>query len=193
MAVMNRGLGRSQWLIAGIVLIGLVILLGYSRSDSIVIRGIPLKIILTAASDPSTITAYLRGDKVALHQRLQDKGVEAAIKAHYRPQIPNEEHLDQYIHQLFYDVSGYVGVAYRVNDQGILELRQRPSDPRQKRWLNLALKLGVISQVTDKNGIKYVTGLDGTEITYAQASRLFPLAMLEQLNQASPPVSGVKP
>lgn len=183
MASPNRGLRRSQLLIGSLFLILAAILFGYFQKDAIVIKGIPLKIILTAATDPNIVQAYLEGNKVGLHESLQEKGVEEAIKAYYRPQIRNEKQLDQYIHQLFYELSGYVGVAYRVNDQGILELRQRTPNPEQQRWVNLALKLGVISRVTHQNGVDYVTSLDGTQITYAQASQLLPLAMLEQLNQ----------
>lgn len=193
MALHNSKLKRIHWFLGVLTLTAMVMFFAYSRADSIVIQGIPLNILWMATSDLPTVEAYLRGDKVALHQRLQDKGVEEAIKAYYRPRIRNEKQLDQYIHQLFYELSGYVGVAYRVNDQGILELRQPTPNPEQQRWVSLALKLGVISRVTHQDGVDYVTNPDGTQITYAQASRLLPLTTLEQLNQLNRPVPVPKP
>jgi hypothetical protein len=47
-------------------------------------------------------------------------GVEAQIKDFYRSQIDSEQELDRHIHQIFYDNTGYVGEAYQVNSEGIL-------------------------------------------------------------------------
>ncbi len=38
----------------------------------------------------------------------------------YRDQISDENELDRYIHQIFYENTGYVGQAYKVNSQGQL-------------------------------------------------------------------------
>jgi len=45
-------------------------------------------------------------------------GVEEIVKNYYRPKISDEFQLDQYIHQIFYNWTGYVGNNYRVNPQG---------------------------------------------------------------------------
>ena len=45
------------------------------------------------------------------------------MKNFYRPQIPDEAKLDQHIHQILYERTGYVGEQYRVNAQGFLVLK----------------------------------------------------------------------
>jgi hypothetical protein len=52
-------------------------------------------------------------------------GVEEKIKSFYRPKIRDEAKLDQYIHQILYDRTGYVGEAYQVNSEGVLVLKKR--------------------------------------------------------------------
>jgi hypothetical protein len=89
-------------------------------SGNMVIGGVPSSIILTFLQDPPAREAYFQGNRKALHDRLSDLGIEAQIKAYYRPQIPDETQLDLYIHQLLYNRTGYVGEAYSVTDQGRL-------------------------------------------------------------------------
>jgi hypothetical protein len=102
-------------------LLGLSIL--WFFSGNLLIGGVPSSIILTFLQDQPSRDAYFRGDRQALHDRLSDLGIEAQIKAYYRPQIPDEVQLDLYIHQLLYNRTGYVGESYRVTDQGTLILR----------------------------------------------------------------------
>lgn len=89
------------------------------------IGGVPTPIIMSFLQDETARNAYFAGDKRKLHDRLQDMGVEEQIKAYYRPQFEGDEaKLDQHIHQLLYDRTGYVGTAYRVNSQGVLVLKK---------------------------------------------------------------------
>ncbi len=112
-----------------IVTLILVICLGLSTvwffSGQLLIGDVPSSVILTFLQDQPALTAYFQGNKQALHDRLNEIGIEEQIKAYYRPQIPDEVKLDQYIHQVFYNRTGYVGKQYRVNEQGTLTLKQR--------------------------------------------------------------------
>jgi hypothetical protein len=94
----------------------------------LLIGGVPSSIILTFLQDQPALTAYFQNNKQALHDRLEELEIEEQIKAYYRPQIPDEAELDQYIHQVFYDRTGYVGEDYQVNEQGILSLKRRYTD-----------------------------------------------------------------
>lgn len=117
---------RVTFIYLGIVsAIGLwVILLSVGR---LTIAGIPAPIIINFLQDKTARTAYFEGDKQALHDRLEAMGVEAQIKDFYRSRIPDNVELDQYIHQLLYERTGYVGKAYRVNSEGTLVLREELS------------------------------------------------------------------
>lgn len=90
----------------------------------LVVGGIPVSIISTFVQDDLARNAYLARDRKTLHDRLQALGVEEQIKAFYRPQIPDDIELDQYIHQIFYDRTGYVGLNYWVNSDGVLVLKR---------------------------------------------------------------------
>lgn len=94
-------------------------------SGQLLIGGIPSSVIMTFLQDRPALTAYFHRDNQALHDRLNAIGIEEQIKAYYRPQIPDEVKLDQYIHQVFYNRTGYVGRDYQVNGQGTLILKHR--------------------------------------------------------------------
>ncbi|OKH23516.1 hypothetical protein NIES593_09825 [Hydrococcus rivularis NIES-593] len=84
------------------------------------IRGVPVPIILEFLKDETARKAYFQGNKNLLHDRLDEMGIEEKVKDFYREQIPNEYALDRHIHQIFYNNTGYVGKAYKVNSQGNL-------------------------------------------------------------------------
>jgi hypothetical protein len=94
-------------------------------SGQMVIGGVPSSVILTFLQDRPALNAYFRSDVQGLHDRLNELGVEEQIKDYYRPQIPDEAKLDQYIHQIFYNRTGYVGEAYEVSEQGTLRPKLR--------------------------------------------------------------------
>jgi hypothetical protein len=89
----------------------------------VTLGGIPAAIVGKVIRDPIAISYFLTADKTQLHYRLEELGIEAEIKAYYRPQIPDEVQLDQYIHQLLYNWTGYVGNNYLVTPQGNLVLK----------------------------------------------------------------------
>lgn len=90
---------------------------------AVTLGGVPASIVGKFLQDPRAVNAFLTGDRVKLHQRLENMGIEEEIKAYYRPQIPDEAKLDLHIHQLLYDRTGYVGNNYLVTPQGNLVLK----------------------------------------------------------------------
>lgn len=116
--------------IGSLILISLLTMLIINfQSSNVVIKRIPLPIIMEFITDFKSINTYLKGDKVALHERLQEKGIEEKIKNYYRPYFASEAELDQYIHQVFYEETGYVGKEYKVNFEGILENKHQIQTP----------------------------------------------------------------
>jgi hypothetical protein len=110
--------------ITGLILITILGLAGiWFFSGQMLIGGVPSSIIITFLQDRPALKAYFHGERKALHDRLSELGVEERIKDYYRSQIPDEAQLDQHIHQLLYNRTGYVGEAYRVTDQGTLILK----------------------------------------------------------------------
>lgn len=93
-------------------------------TGAVTLSGVPASIIFNFLQDPPAITAFLTQDKQMLHDRLKQLNVETAIKAYYRPQISDEIELDRYIHQLFYDQTGYVGKKYRLTPDKKLVLTE---------------------------------------------------------------------
>lgn len=89
-------------------------------TEQVTLGGVPYRIVNKFWQDKEARTAYFAGDSRVLHGRLQDLGVEADIKDYYRDRFPNEYELDQYIHQIMFDRTGYVGAAYQVNNYGRL-------------------------------------------------------------------------
>jgi hypothetical protein len=120
---------QTSAILRRIVTFTIAICLGLSTiwffSGQLLIGGVPSSVILTFLQDRPALTAYFQHDKQALHDRLEELGIEEQIKDYYRPQISDEVELDQYIHQVFYNRTGYVGKQYQVNEQGTLSLKQR--------------------------------------------------------------------
>jgi hypothetical protein len=107
-------------------MLGILLLLGGQLSinlSRLVIGGVPLPIVIDFLKDDTARNAYFQGNKKLLHNRLDQMGVEEQIKDFYRSQINSEPELDRHIHQIFYDNTGYVGEAYRVNAEGILKFK----------------------------------------------------------------------
>lgn len=95
-------------------------LIALPAQPSFTVGGVPTGIIWQFLQDEEALSAYFSGDRQRLHDRLDEMGVEEAMKDFYRPHVPNEAALDQHIHQIFYDRTGYVGAAYRVTAGGRL-------------------------------------------------------------------------
>jgi hypothetical protein len=94
-------------------------------SGRLIIGGVPSSVIMTFLQDNVARNAYMTGNAKTLHDRLDDMGIEEDMKDYYRPQIPDEVELDWYIHQILYDRTGYVGVAYRVGPGGKLTAKKQ--------------------------------------------------------------------
>lgn len=94
-------------------------------SKQLVVGGVPLSIILIFLRDRVARRAYFCKDSKTLHNRLFLIGVEEKIKDFYRPKISDEMELDQYIHQLLYERTGYIGEDYWLSEQNILVYRNR--------------------------------------------------------------------
>lgn len=150
------------------------------QSTSLTIGQVPIPILLKFIADQPARAAYFGQDKQALHDRLVALGIEEEMKAFYRPQIQDEVKLDQHIHQIFYERTGYIGEAYSVNAQGMLVLKQ-PSANTVNEWLRLAKETGLIANTRQENGILYVVSPAGTVAPYADIAAIFPLKELREL------------
>lgn len=170
---------RSTLLKVGAGVITLTVLIAILIGPSLTIQGVPVAIIIKFLQDDPARDAYFSENKQDLHNRLQELEIEEEIKAFYRPQIRDEVELDQHIHQIFYDTTGYVGKAYKVNAQDTLILRDR----YYERWYPLAYKAGVVVDSVFENGAHYVISPDGTVAPYPQVARSFPIKLLKQLIQ----------
>ncbi|MBD1870368.1 hypothetical protein H6F88_18270 [Oculatella sp. FACHB-28] len=106
--------------LAGVFVVGVVVILFVQ--GRLVIGGVPSGIIMEFLQDDLARSAYFSGNSTALHDRLDEIGIEEAMKDYYRPQISDEVVLDQHIHQILYDRTGYVGEDYQVNG-GVLVLK----------------------------------------------------------------------
>lgn len=107
-------------------MLGVLLLLGGQLQinlNRLVLGGVPLPIVIDFLKDDTARNAYFQSDKNLLHYRLSQMGIEEQIKDFYRSQIDSEQELDRHIHQIFYDNTGYVGEAYRVNAEGSLKLK----------------------------------------------------------------------
>lgn len=104
-----------------VLAIGIVVLL--LASERLTVGGVPLRIVMEFLGDETARNAYFQGDSTKVHDRLDEMGIEEEMKAFYRPQIRDEAKLDQHIHQILYERTGYVGKAYRVNNEGVLVLK----------------------------------------------------------------------
>ncbi|NES82216.1 MAG: hypothetical protein F6K10_12895 [Moorea sp. SIO2B7] len=93
-------------------------------SEVVTLGGVPYRVIMKFLQDETAKTAYFQGNSQKLHDRLDEMGIEEAMKEYYRPKITDEIVLDQHIHQILYERTGYIGMAYNVNSQGVLILKK---------------------------------------------------------------------
>jgi len=155
-------------------------------SRPLTIGGVPLPIIIDFLRDETARDAYFQRDRRVLHDRLQAMGVEEQIKAFYRPQIRDEAKLDQYIHQLLYDRTGYVGEAYRVNSQGTLVLKEQVPEGFDE-WFSLAQKADLVTGRVQRDGVQYVISSNGVLVPYKQLAGIFSQEELRSLVKIKQP------
>ncbi|WP_299415243.1 hypothetical protein [Acaryochloris sp. IP29b_bin.148] len=179
---MSRKSIRATLLKLGAGLTVITVLTAIVLGPSLTVQGVPVSIILKFLQDEPARDAYFSENKQGLHNRLQELGVEEEIKAFYRPQFSDETELDQHIHQIFYDATGYVGKAYRVNAAGTLVLIDR----HYEKWYPLAYQAGVVVDSFYENDTHYVVGPDGITAPYRQVAKVFPIRTLKQLIELKP-------
>ncbi len=92
-------------------------------NEQVTLAGVPYPVVHKFWQDKTARDAYFTGDRQALHDRLDNLGVEEDIKAFYSDRFANEYELDRYIHQLMFNQTGYIGEAYNVNEVGQLDSR----------------------------------------------------------------------
>lgn len=101
----------------------------------ITLGGVPYSDLLKVWQNPAARAALLEGDSAELHDLMDNLGVEYDIKAYYRDRIQDPVKLDQHIHQILFDRTGYVGESYTVKGRTLVlkdpskaeELRNCPS------------------------------------------------------------------
>ena len=183
---MKNKLNRIAIVIGSIIVSSAIVIgVGLQNSQSMTVRGIPVFILVQGLTDEEALNQYLSGDKKGFHDRLEEIGIKDEIKAFYRPKIHDEGELDRYIHQIFYNLSGYVGVSYTVNSQGILVLKGA-QNAEFKNWYKLATAAGIAAHSELENGVYYVTTPQGARITYQEYAKLFPASELEKIINSAP-------
>ncbi len=174
---------RLKWLFyvlgGGAISLVLVVIGLWLASPVLTYKGVPLNILFKFVADSTARKAYFSQNRQVLHDRLQALRVEEEIKDYYRPQIQNEQELDQYIHQLMYDNTGYVGKAYKVNAQGLLVFIYAPPTAFQQ-WFALAHKLDLVTSYKMENNEIIVTTPKGTNIPFPTIAKLYSVADLEK-------------
>lgn len=83
-------------------------------ADMVTLRGIPYSVLNKVLRDKDSRAALLARNSKALHDRMNMIGVEYDIKRYYSDRIEDPVELDQHIHQVFYNLTGYVGENYVV-------------------------------------------------------------------------------
>ena len=144
------------------------------------IQGVPTSVVLKFLADEPARDAYFSGQSRLLHDRLQEMSIEEEVKAFYRPQFEDEAELDWYVHQIFYERSGYVGKAYKVGPNQRLTLKTL-KDRQYPQWIELARKSGLVVDQQQDDAQYYVQTAQGSWITYEEMSDLYPLPELRQM------------
>lgn len=89
-------------------------------SGAITLGGVPYSVIMKVWQNPAARSAVLGGKETELHNLMGMMGIEYEIKEYYRDRIPDPVKLDQHIHQVLFDRTGYVGDAYTVKGRTLV-------------------------------------------------------------------------
>lgn len=118
---------KSQKNIANAIVvgaIGTVMIFGAAivlfTSEVFTLGGVPYSVLMKVWQDPAARSALLSGDEKKLHDLMGDLGIEYDIKDYYRSRIQDPVKLDQHIHQILFDRTGYVGEAYTVKGRTLV-------------------------------------------------------------------------
>jgi hypothetical protein len=156
-------MGSIKGLLSRTVMVAVLCgIIGFTEFGTI--RGVPVSVVLQFLKDDTARNAYFSGQKQQLHDRMDHMGIEEEVKAFYRPKIRDEAELDRYIHQLFYNITGYVGTAYEVNWKGVLVLK-KVRDSAFGQWFQLPYRVGIVSGSRQQAAVQYVTSPSGDLVT----------------------------
>ena len=143
------------------------------------VQGVPVSVVLKFVGDKPAREAYFSGQSFLLHERLQELEIEEEVKAFYRPQFEDEKELDWYIHQIFYDRTGYIGKAYKVGPGRQLILKTS-KDYQYPRWVVLARRAGLIVDQRQDQGTYFVKTPEGAWVLYEEMLEQYPLPWLHR-------------
>ncbi|MDV3350628.1 hypothetical protein D0962_11865 [Leptolyngbyaceae cyanobacterium CCMR0082] len=86
----------------------------------VTLGGVPYTILLKVWQNPAARSALLGGEETELHNLMGSLGIEYDIKEYYRDRIQDPVKLDQHIHQILFDRTGYVGENYTVRGRTLV-------------------------------------------------------------------------
>ena len=86
----------------------------------VTLGGVPYTILLKVWQNPAARSALLGGEETELHNLMGSLGIEYDIKEYYRDRIQDPVKLDQQIHQILFDRTGYVGENYTVRGRTLV-------------------------------------------------------------------------
>ena len=86
----------------------------------VTLGGVPYTILLKVWQNPAARSALLGGEETELHNLMGSLGIEYDIKEYYRDRIKDPVKLDQHIHQILFDRTGYVGENYTVRGRTLV-------------------------------------------------------------------------
>lgn len=96
-------------------------------TGAITLGGVPYSVLLKVWQEPAAREALMAGDATELHDLMGNLGIEYDIKAYYGRRIQDPVKLDQHIHQILFDRTGYVGENYVVKGRTLI-LREGKAD-----------------------------------------------------------------
>ncbi|MEM6251380.1 MAG: hypothetical protein AAF821_00530 [Cyanobacteria bacterium P01_D01_bin.156] len=124
-AVVVSAVGASMAIGTGVILF---------TTGVITLGGVPYSVLMKVWQDPDARSALLEGDATELHDLMGNLGIEYDIKNYYSDRIQDPVKLDQHIHQILFDRTGYVGENYTVQGRTLIlkegkieQLRNCPS------------------------------------------------------------------
>ncbi|NEQ51239.1 MAG: hypothetical protein F6K11_14060 [Leptolyngbya sp. SIO3F4] len=104
--------------VGSVMMLGTVVVL--FTSGVFTLGGVPYSVLMKVWNDSAARSALLSGDEKKLHDLMGDLGIEYEIKDYYRSRIQDPVKLDQHIHQILFDRTGYVGEAYTVKGRTLV-------------------------------------------------------------------------
>ncbi len=89
-------------------------------TGAITLGGVPYSVLIKVWQNPAARSALLSGEATELHDLMDNLGIEYDIKVYYSNRIKDPVKLDQHIHQILFDRTGYVGANYVVRGRTLV-------------------------------------------------------------------------